>query len=45
MLIRRSFPVGMLGCNCSVVVCPDTKEALVVDPGDEAPRVLDALAA
>jgi glyoxylase-like metal-dependent hydrolase (beta-lactamase superfamily II) len=44
-LIRRSFRVGALGCNCSVVVCPDTKEALVVDPGDEAPRVLEALAA
>jgi len=44
-LIRRSFPVGMLGCNCSIVVCPDTKEALVVDPGDEAPRVLEALRA
>ena len=43
--MRRSFPVGALGCNCSVVVCPDTKEALVVDPGDEAPRVLEALAA
>jgi glyoxylase-like metal-dependent hydrolase (beta-lactamase superfamily II) len=44
-LIRRSFRVGALGCNCSVVVCPDTKEALVIDPGDEAPRVLEALAA
>ena len=44
-LVRRSFPVGALGCNCSVVVCPETKEALVVDPGDEAPRVLEALAA
>ncbi len=44
-LIRRSFPVGKLGCICSVVVCPQTKEALVVDPGDEAPRILEALAA
>src|SRR5882672_3182620 len=44
-LVRRSFRVGALGCNCSVVVCPDTKEALVVDPGGEAPRVLEALAA
>lgn len=43
-LVRRSFPVGALGCNCSVVVCPDTKEALVVDPGDEAPRILETLA-
>jgi len=44
-LIRRSFPVGALGCNCTIVACPETREALVIDPGDEAPRVLEALAA
>lgn len=44
-LIRRSFPVGPLGCNCTIVACPETREALVIDPGDEAPRVLEALAA
>jgi glyoxylase-like metal-dependent hydrolase (beta-lactamase superfamily II) len=44
-LVRWSFPVGALGCNCSVVACPDTKEALVIDPGDEAPRILEGLAA
>lgn len=37
--------MGALGCNCSVVVCPDTKEALVIDPGDDAPTVLATLAA
>jgi glyoxylase-like metal-dependent hydrolase (beta-lactamase superfamily II) len=42
-LFRTSFPVGALGCNCTIVACPDTKEALVVDPGDEAPRILGAL--
>jgi glyoxylase-like metal-dependent hydrolase (beta-lactamase superfamily II) len=44
-LIRKSFPVGALGCNCTIVACPETREALVIDPGDEAPRVLRALAA
>jgi glyoxylase-like metal-dependent hydrolase (beta-lactamase superfamily II) len=44
-LIRRSFPVGALGCNCTIVACPETSEALVIDPGDEAPRVLRELAA
>jgi hydroxyacylglutathione hydrolase len=43
-LIRRTFPVGALGCNCTIVACPDTKEALVVDPGDEAARILAELA-
>jgi glyoxylase-like metal-dependent hydrolase (beta-lactamase superfamily II) len=42
-LIRESFRVGVLGCNCSIVACPDTREALVVDPGDEAPAILQAL--
>jgi glyoxylase-like metal-dependent hydrolase (beta-lactamase superfamily II) len=42
-LVRRSFPVGALGCNCTIVACPETREALVIDPGDEAPRVLDEL--
>lgn len=42
-LIRETFPVGMLGCNCSIIACPETREALVVDPGDEAPAILQAL--
>jgi hydroxyacylglutathione hydrolase len=42
-LLRTSFPVGALGCNCSIVACPETSEALVVDPGDEAPRILAEL--
>jgi hydroxyacylglutathione hydrolase len=43
-LDRVTFPVGMLGCNCTIVSCPETHEALVIDPGDEAPAILDALA-
>lgn len=42
-LIRETFAVGALGCNCSIVACPETREALVVDPGDEAPAILQAL--
>lgn len=42
-LIRKSFQVGALGCNCTIVACPETRQALVVDPGDEAPRILKAL--
>eukprot|EP01105_Mastigella_eilhardi_P006490 TRINITY_DN18047_c0_g1_i1.p1 TRINITY_DN18047_c0_g1~~TRINITY_DN18047_c0_g1_i1.p1 ORF type:complete len:236 (+),score=66.87 TRINITY_DN18047_c0_g1_i1:41-709(+) len=33
------MPVGMLAANCVLVIDKQTKEALVVDPGDEAPRV------
>jgi hydroxyacylglutathione hydrolase len=42
-LIRESFPVGLLGCNCSIVADPETRQALVVDPGDQAPDILAAL--
>jgi glyoxylase-like metal-dependent hydrolase (beta-lactamase superfamily II) len=42
-LIRESFPVGLLGCNCTIVADPDTREALVVDPGDQAPDILERL--
>jgi hydroxyacylglutathione hydrolase len=33
-LVRQTFPVGALGCNCTIVSCPQTREALVIDPGD-----------
>ncbi len=42
-LIRKTFPVGELGCNCTILACPETFEALVIDPGDEAPRILAEL--
>jgi hydroxyacylglutathione hydrolase len=43
-LVRQTFPVGALGCNCTIVSCPETREALVIDPGDEAGEILAALA-
>lgn len=39
-LIRRTFPVGALGCNCTIVACPETRQALVIDPGDDATDIL-----
>lgn len=33
-MIRESFPVGMLQCNCSVFADESTLEAIVIDPGD-----------
>ena len=34
----------MLQCNCSIIGDPETREALVVDPGDEPSRILQILA-
>jgi hydroxyacylglutathione hydrolase len=41
--IHISIPVGMLQCNCSIIGDPVTREALVVDPGDEVARILELL--
>ena len=42
-LIHEIIPVGMLQCNCSILGDPGSKEAIVVDPGDEVDRILEIL--
>lgn len=42
-LIHEVMPVGVLHCNCSILGDPATKEAIVVDPGDEPERILEVL--
>ena len=42
-LIHEILPVGWLQCNCSILGDPETREALVVDPGDEVERILEVL--
>lgn len=44
MLIHEIIPVGMLQCNCSIVGDPRTREAIVIDPGEEVDRILTVLA-
>jgi hydroxyacylglutathione hydrolase len=39
----ETFPVGPLQCNCSIVVDESAREAVVIDPGDEPERILEAL--
>ena len=39
-LIHETLPVGMLHCNCHIIGDPETREALVIDPGDDAARIL-----
>src|ERR1700761_9744109 len=34
-MIHEILPVGMLQCNCSIFGDETTKEAIVVDPGDQ----------
>jgi glyoxylase-like metal-dependent hydrolase (beta-lactamase superfamily II) len=39
-LIRKTFSVPPLGCNCSIIGDPVSKQAIVVDPGGAAERIL-----
>jgi len=39
-LIRKTFSVPPLGCNCSIIGDPVSKHAIVVDPGGAAERIL-----
>jgi hydroxyacylglutathione hydrolase len=42
-LIHEILPVGMLRCNCHIVGDPRTREAIVIDPGDDASRILEVI--
>ena len=42
-LIHEILPVGMLQCNCHIVGDPQTREAIVIDPGDDAGRILEVI--
>jgi glyoxylase-like metal-dependent hydrolase (beta-lactamase superfamily II) len=41
--LHFSMPVGLLQCNCSIIGDPLTREALVLDPGDEIERIMELL--
>jgi hydroxyacylglutathione hydrolase len=43
-LIHEILPVGMLQCNCHIVGDPVTREAIVIDPGDDVGAILEAIA-
>jgi hydroxyacylglutathione hydrolase len=42
-LIHEILPVGMLQCNCHIIGDPRTRDALVIDPGDDAERILEII--
>jgi hydroxyacylglutathione hydrolase len=41
--IHEIIPVGMLACNCSILGDAETREAIVIDPGDELERIQEIL--
>ncbi len=42
-MIHEILPVGMLGCNCSIFGDPSTREAIVIDPGDDIQEIVAIL--
>lgn len=42
-MIHEILPVGLLQCNCSIFGDETTKEAIVVDPGDDVRSILAIL--
>src|SRR5690242_15974631 len=42
-MIHEVLPVGMLQCNCSIYGDETTREAIVVDPGDEIESILERI--
>jgi len=42
-MIIKSLSVGPLENNCFIIVNEDTKEALLIDPGDEPDRIIDVI--
>ena len=42
-MIHEIFPVGPLQCNCSIVGDEQSREAMVIDPGDNIDQVLSII--
>lgn len=43
MILRETFPVGPLQCNCTILADGDTKEAIVIDPGGDENLIAERL--
>jgi len=42
-VIKKTFVVGPLQCNCTLLACEKTGEAVLIDPGDEGSRLVSEL--
>jgi hydroxyacylglutathione hydrolase len=42
-MIRETFPVGPLQCNCTILGDESTREAIVIDPGENIDYILSRL--
>lgn len=42
-MIQKTFSVGPLQCNCTVLACEKTLEGVLIDPGDEPQKIIQHL--
>src|ERR1700722_8957843 len=42
-MIHVILPVGLLRCNCSIFGDEQSREAIVIDPGDELSKIIEVL--
>lgn len=44
-MLRKQLVVGAFQCNCTILGCDKTGEAIVIDPGDEGAKIISAVQA
>lgn len=42
-MLEKNIVVGPFQCNCRLLVCEKTGDALLIDPGDESSKILSAI--
>lgn len=42
-MIIRQMPLGPIQANCFILGCEETRQAVVIDPGDDCNRILNSL--
>ncbi len=42
-MIIKNVVVGPLEVNCYIIGCEDTKEAAIIDPGDNADEIISTI--
>src|SRR5688572_20119054 len=42
-MLMKTLAVGPLGCNCTILADETTRDAVVIDPGDDVDKILPLL--
>lgn len=42
-MLRETVVVGAFQCNCTILACENTKEAVIIDAGDEAHKIMEII--